>query len=118
MERRGGRVAVVGIGGADAIRHFRETTSYQGPLFVDPTLAAYRAAGLASGIATILSPRAIASNVSAMMSGTRPGKPSGNSLQQGGTFVLGPGDVERFAWRDRFSGDHPPLAQVLDAVPR
>jgi hypothetical protein len=106
----------VGIGGADAIASFRDTTSYRGPLFVDPSLATYRAAGLASGVGTILNPRAIAKNLSAMVSGTRPGMPSGNSLQQGGTFVLGPGDVDRFAWRDRFSGDHAALDQVLKAV--
>lgn len=52
-------------------------------------------------------------NLAAMMRGTKPGRPSGSPLQQGGTFVLGPGDVERFAWRDRFSGDHPKLDDVL-----
>jgi hypothetical protein len=52
-----------------------------------------------------------------MVGGTRPGMPSGNSLQQGGTFVFGPGDVDRFAWRDRFSGDHAVLDQVVKAVP-
>ena len=107
---------MVGIGGADAIAGFRAATAYRGPLFVDPSLAAYRAAGLASGIGTVLSPRAIGKNLAAIVRGTRPGMPSGNSLQQGGTFVLGPGDTERFAWRDRFSGDHAPLDQVLGHV--
>lgn len=110
-------MAVVGIGGSDSIESFRKTTAYRGPLYVDPSLATYRAAGLASGVATILSPRAIVSNVMAMLRGTTPGLPSGNSLQQGGTFVLGPGDVERFAWRDRFSGDAAALDRVLAALP-
>ena len=99
------------------MQSFRKTTGYRGPLFADPSLAAYRAAGLASGVATILSPRAIANNVAAMLRGTAPGLPSGHSMQQGGTFVLGPGDVERFAWRDRWSGDAAPLDRVLAALP-
>ena len=98
------------------MKSFRDATAYRGPLYVDPSLAAYRAAGLASGVGTVLSPRAIAKNLVAMATGTRPGRPSGNSLQQGGTFVFGPGDTERFAWRDRFSGDHAPLDQVLKTI--
>jgi hypothetical protein len=37
-------------------------------------------------------------------------------VQQGGTFVLGPGEAMRFEWRDRHAGDHPDLRDVLAAL--
>jgi hypothetical protein len=64
----------------------------------------------------VLDPRAVVNTLGALVRGTRPGRPSGSSLQQGGTFVLGPGDSELFAWRDRFSGDAAPLAAILKSL--
>ena len=117
VEKRGARVVVIGNGAADAIGSFRRTTGFTGALLTDPSLAVYRAAGLASGVGTVLHPRAVVNTVGALARGTRPGMPSGSSLQQGGTFVLGPGNVERFAWRDRFNGDAAPLDDVLTSLP-
>jgi len=117
VEKRGARVVVIGNGATDAIASFRTTTGFTGALLTDPSLAVYRAAGLASGVGTVLHPRAVVNTVGALARGTRPGMPSGSSLQQGGTFVLGPGNVERFAWRDRFNGDAAPLDDVLTSLP-
>ena len=52
----------------------------------------------------------------ASSSGFRQGARRGNPVQQGGTFVLGPGDRVRFEWRDRFAGDHPEMRQVFAAL--
>ncbi|MBI2205549.1 MAG: AhpC/TSA family protein [Candidatus Rokubacteria bacterium] len=117
LEKRGAHVVVVGNGATEAIASFRAATGFAGALLTDPSLAVYRAAGLASGVGTVLDPRAIVNTLSALARGTRPGMPSGPSLQQGGTFVFGPGNVDRFAWRDRFNGDAAPLAGVLQSLP-
>lgn len=116
IEQRGARVVVIGNGATDAIASFRATTGFTGALLTDPSLAVYRAAGLASGVGTVLDPRAVVNTLAALARGTRPGMPSGPSLQQGGTFVLGPGNVERFAWRDRFNGDAAPVGDVLKSL--
>ena len=41
----------------------------------------------------------------------------GDIVQQGGTFVLGPGDRVRYEWRDRYAGDNANLDEVVDALP-
>src|SRR6266850_1020748 len=41
----------------------------------------------------------------------------GDVVQQGGTFVLGPGDRVRYEWRDRYAGDHADLDDVVEALP-
>jgi len=54
--------------------------------------------------------------IRAFRSGFRQGARRGNPVQQGGTFVLGPGERSRLEWRDRFAGDHPEMSAVLRAL--
>ena len=107
---------VIGSARPDAIASFREVTGYRGPLLVDPSLAAFQAAGLAHGIGRTFHPRTILRAFAALAQGFRQGARRGQAYQQGGTFVLGPGDRVEFEWRDRFAGDHPALADVLAAL--
>jgi hypothetical protein len=53
----------------------------------------------------------------ALARGFRQAGRQGDVVQQGGTFVLGPGDRVRFEWRDRYAGDHPRLDDVVKALP-
>ncbi|MEK7839067.1 MAG: hypothetical protein AAB328_13920, partial [candidate division NC10 bacterium] len=57
-------------------------------------------------------PRAVV----ALLAGFRQGARRGQVFQQGGTFVLGPGETVRFEWRDRFPGDHPSMEDVRAAL--
>lgn len=116
VARRGATIAVIGNGTPDALAPFRAATGYTGTLLTDPSLAAFEAAGLASGLGTLLNVGAVVNTFRSLLAGTMPGRPSGSAVQQGGTFVLGPGNVARYAWRDRFNGDHAPLADVLAAL--
>ena len=50
-----------------------------------------------------------------MRKGMRPGK---RVTQLGATFVIGPGPELHFAHYDEHGADHPPIADVLAAVPR
>ncbi len=117
IEHRGAGVAVIGNGPVAAIGDFREHTAYRGPLFTDPSLGTYHAAGLVSGVWKLFDPRSIVRMLRAFRAGVGRGPIRGSIVQQGGAFVLGPGDVERFAWRDRFGGDHAPIERVLAALP-
>lgn len=117
IERRGADLVVIASGAPHAIGDFRSITGFAGPLMVDPSLRAYDAAGLVRGLRTILDPRGVARVLAALVRGFLPGAVRGSAVQQGGTFVVGPGDRVHFAWRDRFSGDHAAMRDVLAAIP-
>lgn len=117
IQRRGAALVIIGSAQPDAIKEFRDATGYDGPLLVDSSLKTFGAAGLAHGAIKTFHPRAILPVIRALRRGIGQGRPRGNLFQQGGTFVLGPGDRVRFEWRDRFSGDHAPLKDVLTTLP-
>lgn len=52
LESRGVRLAVIGAAQPDAMREFREAVGYRGPLVVDPSLDAFRLAGMVPGTVT------------------------------------------------------------------
>ena len=116
IRARGGEAVVVGCGQPEHLAGFREATGYDGRLFTDPSLRAFGAAGLAYGWTRTFHPLTILKGIGAFASGFRQGARRGNPVQQGGTFVLGPGERVRFEWRDRFAGDHPEMRDVLAAL--
>ena len=117
IERRAATLVVVGPARPEHIAGFRSATGYKGPLFVDPSLRAFRAAGLEHGWASTYHPLAVLKGVRAVARGFRQGARQGDVAQQGGTFVLGPGDRVRYEWRDRYAGDNPDLDAVVRAIP-
>jgi hypothetical protein len=117
IEGRGARIVVLGSAPPMAIKDFRAATGWDGTVLVDPTLAVYRAAGLAHSVLPMLDPRGVVRVVQSLRAGFRSGAIRGSALQQGGTFVLGPGPEVHLEWRDRFSGDTPPVERVVAAIP-
>ncbi len=116
LEKRGAGLVIVGPGRPEHLPVFRQKTGYRGALFADPSLKTFNAAGLASGWLRTFHPITILMGLKAFAAGFRQGARKGNPVQQGGTFVLGPGERVRFEWRDRFAGDHPDLSAVLAAL--
>lgn len=116
IELRGGGLVVVGPARFEHIPGFREVTGYTGLLFTDPSLRTFRAAGLAYGWSKTFHPLTFLKGISAVAKGFRQGIRRGDVAQQGGTFVLGPGERVHFEWRDRFAGDLPDLDEVLKAL--
>ncbi|HEV8440737.1 MAG TPA: peroxiredoxin-like family protein [Methylomirabilota bacterium] len=116
IRARGGEVVVVGCGQPEHIAGFRDATGYDGPLLTDPSLRTFRAADLGYGWTRTYHPLTLLKGLRAFAGGFRQGARRGNAIQQGGTFVLGPGERVRFEWRDRFAGDHPPMVDVLGAL--
>ena len=113
---RGAGLVVVGPALPADVAGFRAVTGYGGVLFVDPSLEAFREAGLARGWDKTLHPLTVIKGLQAFASGFRQGVRRGDPVQQGGTFVLGPGERVGFEWRDRFAGDHPEMKDVLAAL--
>ena len=116
IRARGAEVVVVGCGEPEHLAAFRHSTRFDGQLLTDPTLLVFRAARLAYGWTRTLHPRAMLKGIRAYANGFRQGARRGNPVQQGGTFVLGPGEQVSFEWRDRFAGDHPEMRDVLAAL--
>jgi peroxiredoxin len=52
IEKRGARLVVIGGTELESMSEFRESVGYHGPLVVDPSLDAFRAAGMVAGSAT------------------------------------------------------------------
>jgi AhpC/TSA antioxidant enzyme len=119
------KLVVVGLSPPSLIPDFRAATGYQGELLVDPEQRAYRAldlvrskgvsdlaagpdAGYASGFLT-----GMWYSVRTMMGAK---ESTGDVYQQGGSFVLGPGERCVFAHRELGSKDNAPFDAVLQAV--
>src|SRR5258705_1214338 len=117
IERRGGTLVVVGPAKPEHIKGFRDSTGYQGALFVARALRAFRTAGLVHGWASTYHPLSLLKGIGALARGFRQVGRHGDVMQQGGTFVLGPGDRVRYEWRDRYAGDHADLDDVVEALP-
>ncbi len=110
-------VAVVAPAKPEHIPAFREATKYPGLLLVDPSLRSFRTAGLVRGWARTYHPLAVVKAIAALARGFRQAGRQGDVVQQGGMFVLGPGDRVRFEWRDRYAGDSADLDAVGAAIP-
>lgn len=108
---------VVGNGQPFHAAAFRDEQSIDFPLVVDPSLKAYRAAGLKRGWKDTLAPKAIGHAIRAWKSGARQTSVKGDPWQLGGTFVLEAGGKLLFRHVSREAGDHPSVGEVLAALP-
>lgn len=116
IRQAGAGLAAIGNGSRYFAEAFRGDFRLDFPLFVDPDLEAYRAAGLRRGFLELLSPRVVLNGVRALASGSRQTGVQGDAFQLGGVFVIRKGGGVAFAHRSREAGDHAPLDLVLQAL--
>jgi hypothetical protein len=88
----------------------------ESPLYVDPELQAYAAAGLKRGLRSSLSPGVILRGVRAFREGKRQSATKGDPWQQGGVFVILPGNRVEFVYISEEAGDHPSAEAILFAL--
>jgi NAD(P)-dependent dehydrogenase (short-subunit alcohol dehydrogenase family) len=117
IRERGAELVIVGNGATHFAKAFREDFALDGPLIIDPELRAYRAAGLRRGRVEALSPRVPWNALRALRNGARQHAVQGDPWQLGGVFVIRPDGALAFQHRSREAGDHPPVAEVLAALP-
>lgn len=108
-------VALIGNGNAAFAEAFREDFALAGPIFIDPDLVAYRAAGLRRNAAGIANPRFLGNSFRALRSGARQRGVQGDPWQLGGTFVFAAGGALRLAERAAAAGDEV-RAATIDAA--
>ncbi len=116
IRARGAELVVVGNGQPEHARDFRERQALDFPLYVDPDLEAYAAAGLRRGVSTMFRPGLVANTARALKGGFRQGKTQGDPWQHGGVFVIHPPADPRFSYISKTAGDHPAPAQFLAAL--
>lgn len=108
----------IGLGGTDYARHFRQETGITFPLLIDENNAVHKAAGLGkANILHIFRSDNAAARKRASLAGFRQYKLGKDPFQLGGSFVFGPGDVDRFAHVSRTFGDNAPIPSLLAALP-
>ena len=119
IRARGARVAAIGLGDMGHARVFREEMGIPFPLLVDAAREAYRAATLPSAtLAHLFRRDLLSAGRRARAAGHRQGRTGAHPFQLGGTFVFGPGDVDRYARPSVTFGDNAPVDEVLAALDR
>jgi hypothetical protein len=118
FQARGAKLAAIGLGDAHYAALFREETGIAFPLLIDADRQAYRAAGLKSAnILHLLRSDNAAARKRATAGGHRQHKLGANPFQLGGSFVFGPGNVDRYAHISQTFGDNAPVESLLAALP-
>jgi len=115
---KGASLAAVGLGDRNYARMFREESGITFPLLIDESRQAYRAAELKSAnLLHLLRSENAAARKRARAAGHHQHKLGQNPFQLGGSFVFGPGNVDRFAHISRTFGDNAAIAALLAALP-
>jgi hypothetical protein len=115
---KGASLAAIGLGDAMYAREFRKETGITFPLLIDEKRQAYQAAELKSGnLFHLLRGDNAEARKRARAAGHEQHKLGKNPFQLGGSFVLGPGNVERFAHLSETFGDNASPDALLAAIP-
>jgi hypothetical protein len=123
FRQKGANLAAIGLGGADYARHFREETKIAFPLLIDEGSKVHKAAGLRkANLLHLLRSDNARARKRAKSAGHRQhrlGKDPfqlEHPFQLGGSFVFGPGDVDRFAHISQTFGDNASMDDLLNPL--
>ncbi|MCW7754145.1 AhpC/TSA family protein [Desulfobotulus sp. H1] len=116
LDSTGVALVSIGSGTPEDARHFMETFSYRGEMYLDPALGAYRSFDLKRSFWKTLGPSPLMRGLKAMKEGFRQGRSAGDLWQQGGLFVIGPGNSLLFEHVNGMAGDQADLHAVLRAA--
>lgn len=115
---RGAALAAVGLGDREYARAFRQETGISFPLLVDEKREAYRAMELkTANLFHLLRKDNSEARARAKAAGHSQHKLGKNPFQLGGSFVFGPGDMDRFAHFSETLGDNASMEALLGALP-
>jgi AhpC/TSA antioxidant enzyme len=115
IESKGARVVFIGNGTPTMAAAFREDFDVRSPLYTDPTLGVYKAAGLQRGFGSIL--KLLGNVPRALFKGHFQGLTKGDGPQQGGVLVIDAGGSVRYRFVSETAGHHPDLADVIVQIP-
>jgi hypothetical protein len=116
LDAAGIPLVAIGSGSPEGARHFVKKLHFTGEMYINQDLSAYKAFRLQRGLLKTLGPASLIHGIQAMRKGFRQGLTDGDLWQQGGVFVMGPGNELLFQHRNKFAGDHADLDAVLVAA--
>jgi AhpC/TSA antioxidant enzyme len=117
FRQAGATLAAIGLGDRQYAKAFRQDTGIRFPLLIDESRAAYQVANLRSAsILHMFRRDNKASRARAKAAGHRQHRLGQNPFQLGGSFVFGPGNVDRFAHVSETFGDNAAPETLLAAV--
>jgi AhpC/TSA antioxidant enzyme len=117
FRQRGAAVAAIGLGEAAYAKAFREETGIRFPLLVDEKREAYQAMELKSAnLFHLLRKDNFERRARAKAGGHSQHNLGKNPFQLGGSFVFGPGDVDRFAHFSETFGDNASIQSLFKAL--
>lgn len=115
---KGAALAAVSLGDVQYAKAFRQETGITFPLLIDEKRKAYEVMELKSGnIFHLLRRDNAAARERAKAAGHDQHKLGKNPFQLGGSFVFGPGDVDRFTHLSETFGDNAAMKDLLAAIP-
>jgi AhpC/TSA antioxidant enzyme len=118
FREKGAVLAAISLGNRQYAKIFREQTGITFPLLIDEQRKAYDAAELRSANLFHLLRRDNAeSRKRARAAGHQQQNLGKNPFQLGGSFIFGPGDIDRFAHHSQTFGDNASPAVLLAALP-
>jgi AhpC/TSA antioxidant enzyme len=118
FRERGAALAAVGLGDRTYARAFREETGITFTLLVDEKREAYQAMELKNAnLFHLLRKDNAEARARAKAAGHSQHKLGKNPFQLGGSFVFGPGDVDRLAHFSDTFGDNASIKSLLAALP-
>jgi hypothetical protein len=118
IEALGARLVVIGNGAVFFMKGFLEDLDSDLEVYTDPSLETFTAMSLKRTVSGSLDPRILLKGIKAARSGFRQTAVQGDAMQLGGVFIVGVDGEIRYAYRSRFAGDHPDVAEVLAALTR
>lgn len=116
IENKGITLAVIGCGQASDLKPFAEATKYEGVLLTDPDRKSFQALNFKDNVTDLIGLKSFTAGFSALMGGHKPGAMKGSPLQLGGAVIITPDNRVRYYYQSKFAGDHPAIADLLDAV--
>lgn len=117
FRQKGANLAAIGLGGADYARQFREETKIAFPLLIDEGSEVHKAAGLRkANLLHLLRSDNARARKRARSAGHRQHRLGKDPFQLGGSFVFGPGNVDRFVHISQTFGDNASMDDLLNPL--
>jgi hypothetical protein len=112
----GGELHVIGNGSPTFMQGFRDETGWDGPLYTDPSLEVFAAAGMKRGVMTVLRPTAAVRSIRTLARGFKQGRTQGDPWQQGGVLVVMPDGEVRWRHASGSPGDNASIDDIERAL--